>query len=410
MYIFGIISSVFIIAIVSTSLYSMANRSTLQDSNQESSQSSSESISARPLVATENTQVAVFEACDMAIKTPNFFENELGQFSYNIKNREQFLFSDKFTNSIAVFTNYPAGVGATPYMDFGCADQALNIEDFTQIKTNSDGTLSYEDEREWPFDRPTIDIVTKETVCIDTNLTEPACEKITPLFKITTRSSDSDITSHVYKTEDKTYIHSYFPINVGVFVLQFDSLAPSEATVEIIQTSQTQPSVSSTLNYTNEFYPSLNLVYDSTWEMTTSTEPSGYAGYLSREVVMKKGDTTATYNITPYPITGCGGYDESSPKSQQLATIRDGLYSYKVGNSVVYSSEMGSIYPECFLSRIFFIDSTLGVPKEFDYMGEEVLNNMFPGGKFKAAITVEVSGTTHLSEFEEFLKQSNFSN
>ncbi len=88
--------------------------------------------------------------------------------------------------------------------------------------------------------------------------------------------------------------------------------------------------------YTNQFYPSFKLAYDSGWNFRTQTRPSSYDSLVTRNITLTKGEAVLTLELNPVLNPDRCGYSGFGGPSKLLGEFGDGIREF--------SSESGGVY------------------------------------------------------------------
>ena len=307
----------------------------------------------KPLSASGDYDVVVIDECDIAIKYSNSNRVEgstglvyYGPTFYEI-NKIQTPFQSLAEGQVGEIFPFGPGFMGTY---FECYEGEVDFETFNGVTLNS---IEYYKEK--PFDvrrfgandikreaglqLDEISKITNDQFCEETNLSNTSCDAITSeITKIKTygiEPAESYFYHFVYN--GKTYLLS----NIGNFdnqSLQFNSLAPSKPSVEVEKNIPFYYG-ENIQKYNNKFLPGFELVYDDSWDFSTSTSKSPYSGLLNRTITLSKDGKDLKIKLFPHTGRyGCGGI-----AVEPVAKFTNGINKYiDIDNNLTYSKDISS--------------------------------------------------------------------
>ena len=115
----------------------------------------------------------------------------------------------------------------------------------------------------------------------------------------------------------------------------FSSSNSTQSSISSIQTASSSSIIVSSAapkpeanlaTYTNPFLPKLKIVYDKSWNFSTTTSKSIYPELVNRKITLTKGGSTLSFSTGPLVPTGCEGNPEQMYNNISNTKLVNGVY------------------------------------------------------------------------------------
>jgi len=233
----------------------------------------------------------------------------------------------------------------------------------------------------------------------------PSSLKVSNWFgvgQVSSVSSTSKVETYSQCVAAGGEVVQYFPDNclLNGTTYRSSSSSQSSSSSKESQSSSSSASVQpASQTYTNQYIPSLRVLYNDSWSFSTSTTASQlYPDLVERTIQLKKNSATLTIRTRPIIPTGCGYEQNYGTKLADTIGGKYSRYSFDQSGVQYYVPQNKSIVFSC-VTFYYVLNSTIRSATYDSIMKPEPV-------RLSVWATLQSSNDTDTLEADEIIKNS----